>query len=101
LAGIALIIALNVFASSFIYRIDLTEDKRYTILDATKKTIENLEDEVVIKIYLEGDGLPAEFKRMRNAIAQTLDEFKVYAGANLKYRFIDPMKLEETKRLTF
>ena len=98
LAGIALIIAINVFASSFIYRIDLTEDKRYTILDATKKTIENLEDEVVIKIYLEGDGLPAEFKRMRNSIAQTLDEFKVYAGANLKYRFIDPMKLEDAQK---
>ncbi len=90
------VILLNFLAQQFIFRVDLTEDQRYTISPATKKLLGNLEEEIYIKVYLKGEDLPAEFKRFQNAIEETLDEFQIYAGRKLIYRFIDPLNAEET-----
>lgn len=98
LVGIIILVVLNVLGQSFFYRWDLTEEKRYTISPATKNLLENLEDEVFIKIYLKGD-FPADFKRLQKSIEETLDEFKIYAGTNIKYRFVDPSIAEsDTER---
>ncbi|KOY84838.1 hypothetical protein AD998_00560 [bacterium 336/3] len=85
----------NFIAQNWIFRIDLTEDKRYTISDATKEILENLNDEIRIKVYLEGESLPASYRMFRNAIAENLDEFKRYAGKNLKVKFIDPLAIKD------
>ncbi len=83
------IIALNVAANRFFFRIDLTEEKRFTISDATKNLLGNLEDDIHIKVYLTGKGIPAGFKRLENAVQETLDEFKVYGGSRIHYDFIN------------
>ena len=86
---IAAVIGSNVLANHFFFRIDLTEEKRFTINDATKNLLKNLEDEVYVKVYLTGKGIPAGFKRLENAVRETLDEFQIYGGTNIKYAFID------------
>jgi ABC-2 type transport system permease protein len=83
------IIGLNVLANRFFFRIDLTEEKRFTINDATKKLLQNLDDEVYVKVYLTGKGIPAGFKRLENAVRETLDEFQIHGGTKIKYAFID------------
>jgi gliding-associated putative ABC transporter substrate-binding component GldG len=85
----------NFIAQNWVFRLDLTEDKRYTISDATKTVLENLDDEIRIKVYLEGENLPANYRMFRNAIAENLEEFKRYAGKNLKVRFIDPLAIKD------
>ncbi len=87
--GIIAIILLNLAANQYFFRWDLTQEQRYSISPATKKLLENLEDEVYIKVYLEGQ-FPAGFKRLQKAIRETLEEFQIYAGSNVKFRFIDP-----------
>ncbi len=86
---IAAVIGLNVLANYFFFRIDLTEEKRFTINDATKNLLKNLDDEVYVKVYLTGKGIPAGFKRLENAVHETLDEFQIYGGTKIKYAFID------------
>ncbi len=88
IAAVGLVL-LNVIAGSFFFRIDLTEEKRYTITDATKETLENLEDVVYVEVYLEGS-FPSGFKRLQNAVRETLEEFRMYGGGNIQYEFIDP-----------
>lgn len=83
------VIGLNLLASHYFFRLDLTQEKRYTIADATKKLLQNLDDEVYIKVYLTGKGIPAGFKRLENAVKETLDEFQIYGGSKIKYVFID------------
>lgn len=83
------VIGLNIAANHFFFRIDLTEEKRFTISDATKNLLGNLEDDVYIKVYLTGKGIPAGFKRLENAVQETLDEFKVYGGSRIHYDFIN------------
>jgi gliding-associated putative ABC transporter substrate-binding component GldG len=83
------LLLVNVNLHNYPVRIDLTEDKRFTISDATKDMLRELPDVVYVDVYLEGD-LNAGFRRLQQAIRETLEEFKVYAGNKLEYQFIDP-----------
>ncbi len=86
---LAALVGLNVLASSVGFRADLTQDKRYSLSEATERLLTNLDDEVVVKVYLTGE-LPAGFERLQNAVRETLDEMQAIAGRRLSYRFIDP-----------
>lgn len=87
--GVVLIILLNIIANQYFFRIDLTEENRYSITEATKETLENLEDVVYVEVYLEGS-FPSGFKRLQNAIRESLEEFRIYGGDNIQFEFIDP-----------
>ena len=94
--GIVLILLLNVVASKYIVRYDLTEEKRYSITEATENMLGKLEDVVYVDVYLEGD-LPAGMKRLKSAIRERLDEFKIYSNNNIQYKFIDPSQATSEK----
>jgi ABC-2 type transport system permease protein len=97
--GLILIVLVNMLAARYFFRVDLTEDQRYTISDATIDVLDNLDDEVFVKVYLEGDfpATAAGFKRLQNAVRETLEEFRIYAGDRVQYRFIDPSAQTNTK----
>ena len=96
LIGLYVIILVNQFSNRLFYRFDLTEEKRYTISEASKHILQNLEDVVYVDVYLEGD-MPAGVKRLQKNIHETLDEFKVYGGSNLQFRFINPSAAKSQK----
>ncbi len=96
------IVLLNVLASFVFFRLDLTEEKRYSLSDATKSLLENLAEkdsaDVFVKIYLDGDELPAGFERLKRAVTETLEEFKVYGGTNIDFKFVNPNAEDDTKK---
>lgn len=92
--GAIVLIVLNIAATQFFFRIDLTEDNRYTISDATKQVLENLDEQVFVTVYLTGD-LPASFKRLENSIREQLEEFEIYGGRNVRYVFSDPTAIAD------
>jgi len=88
------LLAVNVLSAFVFFRLDLTEEKRYTLSEATSSLLTDLPDDIHIDVYLTGD-LPPGFKRLENAVRETLDEFQarrgfVTAGKTITYRFIDP-----------
>ena len=85
---LALIAVINVIGAYLFTRFDLTSEKRYTLSDTTKETLENLEDYVYFKVYLEGD-FPAGFKKLRRETKEMLDEFRAYSKF-IDYEFINP-----------
>lgn len=87
--SITIIVLLNIIGSFVFERFDLTSEKRYTLSPATVEMLENLDDIVYVKVYLEGE-FPAGFKRLRNETREMLDEFRAYAGDNIEYEFINP-----------
>lgn len=89
---------INFFSYRYFFRIDLTEDQRYSINEATKKVLSELKEELFIKAYLAGD-LPSGFKRLQHATRELLAELKVYSNQKLQYQFIDPDKIEEKQTL--
>ena len=89
LIGLVLIILINVLATRGFYRIDLTEEGRFSIAEATKDMLADLPDDVFVEVYLDGD-LPTSFERMKKSIAETLDEFRIYSKGKVHYQFINP-----------
>lgn len=87
--GIALAILLNQLTSFYFFRLDLTEEKRYTIKTPTKELLRKLDDDVYVEVYLEGD-LNAGFRRLRKAVQETLEEFRIYSDNKVHYVFKDP-----------
>jgi ABC-2 type transport system permease protein len=71
------------------FRIDLTEDHRYTLSKQTKKILTNLNKDVLITVYLDGD-MPIGFKKLRRTTEQYLDEFRIVSHRKVSYRFINP-----------
>lgn len=87
--GIALLVLLNLIGGQYFFRLDLTEEKRYSIKEPTKVLLENLEDVVYVEVFLEGELNPA-FKRLRNSIEETLIEFQIYSDHKIQFTFTDP-----------
>jgi ABC-type uncharacterized transport system involved in gliding motility auxiliary subunit len=56
-----LVVAINFLASGFHSRLDLTKEKRYTLSKATKTIVKNLNELVMIDVFLKGD-FPSGFK---------------------------------------
>lgn len=93
--GLVIIIFLNVIGYFFFARIDLTQEKRYTLSESSKKLMSNLEDIVFIRCYLEGD-IPSEYKKLRNETKEMLDQFRAYNN-DIEYEFVDPNNFENAK----
>jgi ABC-2 type transport system permease protein len=95
----AIVIFLNIIGSFVFTRIDLTSEKRYTLSDATKKLIKNLDDIVYFKIYLDGDfSGAAGFQRLRNETRDMLNQFRAYSD-NIQYEFINPLESSDKKEV--
>ena len=95
--ALVIIVLVNVLGSFVFHRFDLTSEKRYSLSPATKDLLENLDDVVLVKVYLEGE-FPAGFKRLRNETKEMLDEFRAYAGDNIQYEFINPSESSDEKK---
>ncbi|WP_317898147.1 gliding motility-associated ABC transporter substrate-binding protein GldG [Aurantibacillus circumpalustris] len=90
LAAVIVIILLFNFVGSFYFeRFDLTTEKRYTLAESTKNLLKNLDDEVYLKVYLNGDFDPS-FTRLKNEAREILDEFRAYSKNQIQYEFITP-----------
>lgn len=95
MAFVLITIIIISFVSGHIFvRLDLTADKRYTLSNATRDILGQLDDVIHVRVYLEGD-LPVGFRRLRNATQELLDEFRVVAGNHIHYEFIDPVDIND------
>ena len=89
ITSLLLVILLNIFFSFLGLKFDLTEDKKHTISEDSIEILSSLEDQIFIKIYLDGD-FPVEFKHLQNEIINILKSFKLVAKDNLDFILINP-----------
>ncbi|MFC2114364.1 gliding motility-associated ABC transporter substrate-binding protein GldG [Bacteroidota bacterium] len=87
---IVAIILINIISTYRFFRIDLTQDKRYTLGEPTIDLLKSLDDKVYVKVYLEGD-LPAGFRKLKESTRELLDEMRRLTGTVIDYDFIDPL----------
>ncbi|WP_162426557.1 gliding motility-associated ABC transporter substrate-binding protein GldG [Pontibacter pudoricolor] len=101
LIAIVVLVVLNMLVYNYFFRVDLTEDKRYSIAPVTEQMLGNLPEEVFVEVYLEGD-FPAGFKRLQQSIRENLEEFRIYSDGKVRFVFFDPNSItDEQKRNEF
>jgi ABC-2 type transport system permease protein len=86
IAGIVLLVSVSSFLR---IRLDLTEDKRFTLSPATRHVLDHLKNDIFIQVYLDGE-IPIPLKRLKRSVGEMLDEFKIASGRKIDYEFINP-----------
>jgi gliding-associated putative ABC transporter substrate-binding component GldG len=86
---IAILLMVNLLGDQFFFRLDLTEDKQYTLSKATKDILKSLEDPITVTAYF-SENLPSNVSQAKNDVLDYLTEYSRISNHNLVYKFIDP-----------
>jgi ABC-2 type transport system permease protein len=95
---ILLCVLINILAQHVVFRIDLTSEKRFTLAAETHRLCKDLNEDVLIKVYLDGSINPG-FNRLHKACEDLLNECKQLNSKHFKIEFTTPSK-DRTKEET-
>lgn len=93
----AILIVINLISEGLYFRLDFTEDKRYTLSDATKNILEELDEVITAKAYFT-EGLPPQLAYVKKDLRDQLIEYEDRSNGNIVFEFINPNESEELKR---
>ncbi len=94
---LAAIVLVNIISDKLFVRLDLTEDNRYTLSEATKNIIKNLDEPVTITAYFSED-LPPDIAKTRRDFKELLTEYSTISKNKIMYQFISPNADEEKEK---
>jgi len=93
------LVLINLVAGHFHYRLDLTQEKRYTLSAPTKEMLRNLDDNIEVEFFLQGD-LKAGIRKLSKSTLELLQEFNEYADGKIRVKVTDPMaNLDDSAKL--
>jgi len=94
---LGILIVVGIVSAMMPLRVDLTENKEFSISDATIGILKDLDDVVNIKAYF-SEKLPAEFLNVRQITEDILGEYKNYSRGDINIEFIDPQDDEDLQK---
>jgi gliding-associated putative ABC transporter substrate-binding component GldG len=97
LLTIGAIVAVNLIGTRLFKRVDLTQNKVYTLSKASKDVVSNLPDYMTVKAYISRD-LPPELTNVSRYVRDLLDDYRTYSKGKLRFEAFDPdsdKKIEE------
>jgi gliding-associated putative ABC transporter substrate-binding component GldG len=96
-----IIILINWLGWFWHFRLDLTQEKRYTLSNATRQLLRNLDEPVTVEVFLDGD-MPAGFRKLANSTRDILQDFRDAGKNNIRFKFRKPLEgLNDSARLNF
>lgn len=96
--GIFLLFLLGQFLQ---FRIDLTEEKRFSVHPATKDLLEKLDRPLHVDILLTGKNLPGGFRRLQKTMEETVRTFNAYSSENITVSYFDPLTVTDSLQEEF
>lgn len=93
----ALLLLLNLFSSDYFVRLDLTENKQYTLSKATVDLLKNLEESVTLTAYFTQD-LPEQYQKGRRDLEEMLVEYATLSKGKFDFTFISPNEDSEKEQ---
>ena len=94
---IGIVAVIFLLSRQYFFRLDLTEDKQFTMSKATKSILRGLEDPVDVKAYF-SDNLPADLERVKADFESLLVEYNSISKGKVNYRFINPGETPEAEQ---
>ncbi len=96
LAFVAILAAINVFLFRHPLRVDLTENKRFTISEGTQKLLSRMTDDVNITLYVSENLPPPALIQYRDT-REFLEELTMLSGGRIRLRIETPKDDKETE----
>ena len=94
---IGIIVLVNILSNEFSVRLDLTEDNRYTLSDATENILSDLNQPVTITAYFSED-MPQRISNTRRNFKDLLVEYARRSDGMVNYEFINPSEDERKEQ---
>ena len=91
-----IVILINIIAARFFLRLDFTEDKRYSLSDATENILSNLKDPVTITAYF-SENLPPNVAQVKQDFKDLLIEYASKSDNLVVYEFVNPNETQESE----
>jgi len=98
LLGILVLVGL---AQTIRFRIDLTEEKRYSLHPSTLKLLEGIDRPLHVDILLTGEQLPGGMRRLQKSIEETVRTFNAYSAENITVSYFDPLEVTDSLKEEF
>jgi ABC-2 type transport system permease protein len=93
---VGIIIFLNIIATRYFFRLDLTTDRHFSLAETSKELLTKLNQKVYVEVFLDG-ALTPDYERLKRAVKEKLDEISIYSNGNIQYRFTNPNAIEDKK----
>lgn len=90
----AILVLLNIVGLNLFFRLDFTDDKVYSLSDASIELVQSLDDPITLKAFFTED-LPAPYSSNRRFLKDKLDDYRAYGGQTVQYEFVDPIGDED------
>ncbi|MGA9115542.1 MAG: Gldg family protein [Bacteroidota bacterium] len=88
-AALALAVLANIVSVRLFGRLDMTRGDLFTLSEASRELMRNLDDRLTVRAYVTED-LPPPYSSYRRALLDKLNEYRAWAGGKLEFQFIDP-----------
>ncbi len=92
----SILFLLNLVGDKIFFRLDFTEDQRYSLSEATKSILKDLHEPVTVTAYFSED-LPPDVAKVRQDFREMLIEYDSYSSGLVVYEFINPNEDQETE----
>jgi gliding-associated putative ABC transporter substrate-binding component GldG len=83
------------------FRIDLTEEKRYSLHPSTLKLLEGIDRPLHVDVLLTGEDLPGGMRRLQKSIEETVRTFNAYSAENITVSYFDPLEVTDSLKEDF
>lgn len=88
-ALLIVVIGTNLFGNNIPGRLDLTDNERFTLSQATIEKLLSLQDPVAITLYRSAT-LPSQLQPIVREVSDTLRDYDRYGGSTITVRTVDP-----------
>jgi gliding-associated putative ABC transporter substrate-binding component GldG len=94
---VGIVVLANIVSANLFGRADLTAGNIYSLSNASKKIVADLDDDFLVKAYF-SRSLPPPYNASAKYVEDQLQEYRAYGKGRFKFTFVDPgddTKLEE------
>jgi len=97
--SIFLVVLLAVFfvSTNFLFRADLTADKRFSLSDVSKQIASDIKEPVEIEFFLEGELEPG-LQKLQSEVFEKIAVLNVYSTKPIRIKLVDPYGFGNNKQ---
>ena len=94
---IFVLLAVFAISSNFLFRFDLTSDKRYSLSNVSKEMVAGFNNPVEIEFYLAGELEPG-LRKLHQEVIEKIAVLNAYSAKPIRVKFIDPYNIVNAEK---
>ncbi|HSM49381.1 MAG TPA: gliding motility-associated ABC transporter permease subunit GldF, partial [Draconibacterium sp.] len=91
------VITIFFVSSNFLFRMDLTADKRFSLSDVSKEIASEMNNHIDIEFFLEGELEPG-LQKLQREVFEKIAVLNVYSPKSIRIKMVDPYRFNNAEK---